>query len=203
MLLDKKIRLEGTRRERVVKALEMAGWYKGRSVDITAAENYYEKLDLVFYENAKKFFREYYGLAGHWWIDREYKIDQAADFEFILVPDDDYLTAKDLMFDDEDYKIPSDYYINIERTALEKFVYAGIIGYYYPARVWIGESGKIYATHEYDFDVHVYDSVIDLIEWELARQDFDYVTVQTDIIITEKPWEPPVPFSEKYRFKQL
>ena len=50
----------------------------------------------------------------------------------------------------------------------------GMIGYYYPATVWIGGSNKIYTFHDYDEIVHVYDNIVDLIlydfkdEWESA-----------------------------------
>lgn len=47
--------------------------------------------------------------------------------------------------------------------------------YYYPARVWIGESGIIYATHDYEDDVLVFDSIVELIKYELQNYDFSSV----------------------------
>ena len=58
MVLNKKTHLEGPRRERIIKALEMAGWYCGRSVDIAEVENYYESCGVGLHESARKFFRE-------------------------------------------------------------------------------------------------------------------------------------------------
>ena len=75
--------------------------------------------------------------------------------------------------------------------------------YCYPSEVWIGESGKIYSTHEYDNVVHSYDSVVGLIEWALRMQTFDYVTIQKELDLTEEQWLPPVYLSDKYRFNGL
>ena len=190
MLLNTLVHLEGTRKERVVKALEMAGWYSGRCVDISGVESYYNECGVELNEGARRFFREYYGLAEHWWIDRDSKPNQAADFEFSPMPNGDGSQPKDYMFDDRDYELPSEDYLNISQIANEHFVLVGSIGYYYPAEVWIGESGRIYATHEYDMVVHSFATVVDLIEWELAKQAFDCVTIQKELVIDKKPWEP-------------
>ena len=178
MLLNKMVKLEGTRHERIIKSLEMAGWYPGRYVDISEVEDYYKKCEVELNEGARRFFREYSGLAEDWWIDRHYKLNQAADFEFSPMPCEDYLEPKDFMFDDRYYKVPSEEFVSVEKiSAGEHFVFSAHIGYYYPARVWIGESGKFYTTHEYDFVAHSYDSIVELIEWELEKQVFDYVTI--------------------------
>ena len=203
MLLNTKVLLEGTQPERVIKALEMAGWYSGRSVDISEVESYYEENGVELNDGARRFFREYYGLAEHWWIDRDSKPNQAADFEFSPMPNGDSLRPNDYLFDDKDYELPSEDYLSVSQIANEHFVLVGSIGYYYPAEVWIGESGKIYSTHEYDNVVHSYDSVVGLIEWELRMQTFDYVTIQKELDLTEEQWLPPVYLSDKYRFKGL
>ena len=203
MLLNKMVRLEGTRQERVLKALEMAGWYNGRSADISEVESYYKEIGVELSDGARSFFREYYGLAGHWWIDRDSEPNQAADFEFSPMPNGNSLQPKDYMFDDRDYTLPSGDYLAVSQLANEHFVLAGSIGYYYPAEVWIGESGRIYSTHEYDMAVRFYDSAADLIVWELGKQTFDYVTIQKELDSTEKQWLPPVYFPDKYRFKGL
>ena len=203
MLLNKMVRLEGTRQERALKALEMAGWYYGRSADISEVEGYYQKNGVALNDGARSFFREYYGLAEHWWIDRDSQPNQAADFEFSLMPNGDSLQPNDYMFDDRDYKLPSAHYLAVSQIANEHFVLVGSIGYYYPAEVWIGESGRIYSTHEYDMVVHFYDSIVDLIVWELKKQTFDYITVQQELDLTEKQWLPTVDFPDKYRFEGL
>jgi len=111
MLLNKMVRLEGTRQERVIEALEMAGWYSGRCVDISEVESFYKENGVELNDGARRFFREYHGLAEHWWIDRDSKPNQAADFEFSPMPNGDM--PKDYMFDDRDYKLPSEDYLTV------------------------------------------------------------------------------------------
>ena len=186
MLLHEKVRLQGSKRERVIKALELAGWYPGRSVDITKVERYYEKCGVELNEGARRFFREYHGLAESWWIDNDYKPNTASDFSFEPVPNGDYLQPKDFMFDGADYKVPSEEFVAIEQLAGEPVVYVGDIGYYYPARVWVSESGKIYATHEYDSAVHSFAAIADLVEWELSKQELAYITITNEQLTKEE-----------------
>jgi hypothetical protein len=178
MILNKKVKLEGSRRERIILALEMAGWYKDRSIDITESENYYKACGVELLESGQRFLREFRGLADKWYINTDYRPNYGEDFVFSTEPHSSHLTVKDHMYDDADYKVLSEKYINIQGVAKEAFVYVGEIGYYYPAEVWIGESGRIYATHEYDNNIHTFESVFDLIEWELSKYTFDCIEVR-------------------------
>lgn len=67
------------------------------------------------------------------------------------------------MYYDCDYKIESDAYKAARAYAGEHIVMVGKIGYYYPACVWIGDSGKLYCTHDYDDAVMEFDFVASLI----------------------------------------
>ena len=174
---NKRVRLKGNRRERVIKSLEMAGWYSGRSVDITEVENFYDSCGVQLLASTKEFFREFYGLAEDWWIDWKYKPNTSSNFSFTPEPDKISSRLKYEMFGSSNESISSGSLFQIQGIAMEQIVYVGEIGYYYPARVWIGESGKIYTTHEYDKEIHVYNSIIDLIEWELSMKDFEYITI--------------------------
>ena len=58
---------------------------------------------------------------------------------------------------------------NVEQFAEEPVVYIGDIGYYYPAFVYIGVSGKIYTAHDYDEIIRCYKSVP-----EMLRYDFNH-----------------------------
>ena len=176
-MLNTRITLEGSRQERIIKMLEVAGWHPGRSVDITAVESYYETCEVPLCESARCFFREFYGLAENWWVDQEYKPNVSNDFFFSPEPSG-YLEIKDHMFDDADYKMPSTDFIRVENLANEPFVYIGSIGYNYPAETWIGESGKIYATHEYDEIAHVFNNIVELIDWELSKHKIDFVMIR-------------------------
>lgn len=54
----------------------------------------------------------------------------------------------------------------------------GEIGYYYPAHMWIGNSGLICCTHDYEDDVKKYDSIVELILNELLLHDFGSVVIK-------------------------
>ena len=187
MILNKKTKLEGTRRERIIKALEMAGWFVGRQVDISVVEGYYQSKNVQLHQKALEFFREFYGLAENWYLGKDPNLSMGSHFEFVLIP---HRYSRDDDLDVENWGDWSEY-INVKKVAKEKVVLVGDIGYYYPASVWIGESGKIYATHDYDSEVYIFDSVVDLIEHELRMNDFDYVTITayTTVITSQSQYE--------------
>lgn len=167
----------GSKREQIYRILKLAGWYENREINIVKAERYYKSNKIDMYDSMKAFFREFYGIADSWYIKVD-NPDHAADFEFILFPDyEDYLDIRDYMFDDAEYKIFSQEYKDVYSYAKEEFALIGIIGYYYPARVWMGKSGKVYATHEYDDGVKEFSSIFELIEDELDGIEIDTVMV--------------------------
>ena len=43
----------------------------------------------------------------------------------------------------------------------------GIIGYYYPATVYVAENGMLYCVHEYESDVRVFADVEEILAYEL------------------------------------
>ena len=43
----------------------------------------------------------------------------------------------------------------------------GIIGYYYPATVYVAENGMLYCVHEYESDVRVFADVEEVLAYEL------------------------------------
>ena len=189
MLLNKKVKLEGSRRERIILALKMAGWYEGRSIDISDSETHFKKCGIQLLESGKKFLKEFRGLAEKWYITRNYSENIGEDFSFYTEPYYNLTkkghTADNIkhhMYRDANCKIPTEDFINIQKVTHESFVYIASIGYYYPADVWIGESGKLYTTHEYDFEVHTFNSIVDLIEWELEKEVFDYIYICKSLI---------------------
>ena len=82
------------------------------------------------------------------------------------------------MYDDSVYILESDEYKSVKAFSKEYVVMVGEIGYYYPARVWIGNSGTIYCTHDYEDDVRKFDSVIQLILHELFNHDLESVAMK-------------------------
>ena len=172
-----RIKLFGSKREKIYTMLRLAGWYENRKVDISKAESYYKSIDLEMFDSVKAFYREFYGIAEDWYIKVE-DINWAPDFEFMLFPFENVnFGIKDYMFDDAEYKILSLGYKNVLSLAKEECVIIGNIGYYYPARVWMDKRGNFYTTHEYSDDVKVFASVIELIEDELSCVELDTVMI--------------------------
>lgn len=82
------------------------------------------------------------------------------------------------MYENERYEVYSTAYEEVLNLANENVVFMGEIGYYYPARVWIGEDGKLYTTHEYDNKVHSFSSLVELILDELAFHEMQSVLIK-------------------------
>ena len=60
----------------------------------------------------------------------------------------------------------------VDRTYENDINYIGQIGYYYEGNVWIGKSGKFYSIHEYEDTIRVFNSIWELLEWELSCHEF-------------------------------
>lgn len=178
-MLTERSLLQGDKTERINQALRKAGWFPGRKTDISAVLNYYRKYNIELGSQAVSFFEEYYGIASQWYIEVT-NLEYGADFEFELFPYPIQFKTDivDFMYDDSDYKMESEEYRNVKAYAKEHIVMAGEIGYYYPARVWIGNSGTIYCTHEYEDDVLKFDSVLQLIHYELLNHDLESVAMK-------------------------
>lgn len=178
-MLEKRIFLKGNKTERVCQALRIAGWFPGRKVDISPVLRYYEKWDIALSPKAISFFQEYYGIASQWYIETT-NLEHSADFNFHLFPylEDFSEEIVDFMYDDYDCRLDSDEYKNAKAYSGESIVMAGEIGDYYPARVWIGDSGMIYCTHEYEDDVKEFHSIVQLILDELKCHDFESVAMK-------------------------
>lgn len=173
--MSERLALVGDMKQKVFQALKYAGWYSGRKIDTAEIEDYYSKFGIVLSDKAKDFFCEYYGIMSWWYIEVT-NLEYCADFEFRLFPyPKQYnIDVVDFMYDDAEYSIKSEEYESILNLTPgpNNMVMVGEIGYYYPARVWIGECGKLYATHDYEDDVLVFDSLIDLIEYEVQGHSF-------------------------------
>ena len=69
----------------VYKRQEYAGWYEGRSVDMSIAEKYDADHGVPMMKTTQRFYRKYFGLCGEWYLAQK-KLKWAADFEFALFP---------------------------------------------------------------------------------------------------------------------
>ena len=173
MTLEQKVILSGDKSERIRQAMEYAGWFPGRNVDITEVEKYYSNIGIKLFPKALNFFREFYGIETRWGIDTK-----GLNFDFNLFPYSGVDDLKDYIFEDSDCTIYSEDYKYVQDTANEKIVLLGIIGYYYPAIVWIGESGCLYVDHDYDIKIRVFDDIFDFIEFELEGKKMQVVYME-------------------------
>lgn len=179
-MLTERTFLQGDKTEKIYQVLRKAGWFYGRRVDISSVLDYYQKRNIELSPQAISFFQEYYGIASRWYIEVT-NLEHGADFEFQLFPypKEFRQDVRDFMYDDSDYKIETDEYRNAKAYSNEYIVMIGEIGYYYPARVWIGDSGTIYCTHEYEDNVIKFDSVVQLIHYELLSHDLESIAMKS------------------------
>lgn len=178
-MLEERLLLKGDKTERIYQSLRKAGWFPERKVDISSVLEYYKKWNIELNPQAISFFREYYGIASQWYIEVT-NLEWAADFDFQLFPypRNFHVDIVDFMYDDSVYILESDEYKSVKAFSKEYVVMVGEIGYYYPARVWIGNSGTIYCTHDYEDDVRKFDSIIQLILHELFNHDLESVAMK-------------------------
>lgn len=92
-------------------------------------------------EAVKRFYRRYFGLCCQWYLDQK-NMDWAVDFEFVLFP---FLIngIKNHLVDAFFQDMSGCELAEIEQAAGQKCQPIGLIGYYYPAEVWISEHGKL------------------------------------------------------------
>lgn len=84
-MIKERISLTGDLKSKVKQLMVYAGWYEGRSVDISIAEKYYADHGVPMMETTQRFYRKYFGLCCRWYLDQK-NTEWAADFEFGLFP---------------------------------------------------------------------------------------------------------------------
>ncbi len=163
--MTKRVLLNGTNDEKIMTCLRTAGWYEGRSIDISEIMEFYTANGVTLSESVKGFLQEYYGIATGWFFNEPEgaSLNRAPDIYFTLYPGND---RWDNEYMDED---SVEFLQDVGAFAGEPVVYIGDIGNYYPGFVYIGVSGKIYTAHDYDDIIHCYDSVP-----EMLRYDFEH-----------------------------
>ena len=172
-----RIPISGDLGSKVKQLMEYAGWYEGRSVDISIAEKYYADHGVPMMKTTQRFYRKYFGLCCEWYLAQK-KLKWAADFEFALFP---YLVngIKNHLEDAYFRDMSGCELAEIEQAAGEKCQPIGHIGYYYPAEVWISEYGKLYAKYEYQDEIECFSDIFALIERELKKCTIDSVAMKT------------------------
>ncbi len=84
-MTKERIPISGDLKSKVKQLMEYAGWYEGRSVDISIAEQYYANHGVPMMKTTQRFYRKYFGLCCQWYLAQK-KLKWAADFQFALFP---------------------------------------------------------------------------------------------------------------------
>ena len=84
-MIKERTLISGDLKSKVKQLMEYAGWYEGRKVDISIAEQYYADHGVPMMKTVQRFYRKYFGLCCEWYLAQK-KLNWAADFEFALFP---------------------------------------------------------------------------------------------------------------------
>lgn len=159
------LRSEIKKREQMTLLLKKSGWYQGRQVDISGFEQLCKEQGIELFDSAKKFLEEFMG------------IDNYVEFKYIHPCGNIGECSNDYTFNfrtSPNEKIYQQQYQKILDFIEEDCFYLGESGYYYPAAVVIGRSGKLYFKHDYNNKVQVFNNLIDSMLREL--DDMDIIT---------------------------
>jgi hypothetical protein len=137
----------------VFTILDLAGWYKGRDVDIEEIESYYKKNNYPLYEAPKVFFREFYGLPNQFCFACKYPTKD----KWSIGGNELYFdtsTSNGLFDFESDMDIQE---FETEKSLVAKhepegFTPVAFCGYHLGGTLWVGNSGKIYRTYYYSSD---------------------------------------------------
>ena len=67
-MIKERIPISGDLKSKVKQLMEYAGWYEGRSVDISIAEQYYADHGVPMMKTTQRFYRKYFGLCCEWYL---------------------------------------------------------------------------------------------------------------------------------------
>ena len=67
-MTKERIPISGDLKSKVKQLMEYAGWYEGRSVDISTPEQYYADHGVPMMKTTQRFYRKYFGLCCEWYL---------------------------------------------------------------------------------------------------------------------------------------
>ncbi len=134
--------------------LQLAGWYKGRNVDISEVETHFNKINIKLNNASRAFYREFFGLPSGFYFkyknpEKEKWMIGGNELEF------DTSTSNGICdFEDEEEKLG----FEIEKALVEKHEPNGAVpvadcGFHLGGTLWVGNSGKIYNTYYYAHEI--------------------------------------------------
>ena len=69
-MIKERISLSGDLKDKVKQLMQYAGWYEGRKVDISIAEQYYSERGIEMMKTTKRFYQKYFGLCCEWFFSK-------------------------------------------------------------------------------------------------------------------------------------
>ena len=166
--------LEGTLRERIIKMMEIAGDNENNRWKISSIKESYKRAKVNLYPTAEKFISRYAYLFSAMSPTFKYEVE-CTRFYFDCYDSIDEITDQvellkkatfDTMSPNTGYNF-SKIYLKVKEKALCNITAVGRFGYFPASTLYVGENGKLYATKGDINDIRVYNSVVDLLEYEL------------------------------------
>ena len=167
-------KLEGSLRERIIKMMEIAGDKENNKWKISTIKESYNRAKVNLYPTAEKFISRYAYLFSAMSPTFKYEVD-CTRFYFDCYDsiDEDTDQVELLRKATFDTTLPntgfnfSKIFLKVKEKALCNITAVGRFGYFPASTLYVGENGKLYATKDDINDIRVYDTVVDLLEYEL------------------------------------
>ncbi len=134
--------------------LVLAGWHKGRNVDISEIEAHLNKNNIELNDASRAFCREFFGLpCGFYFKFRNPEKEKWMIGGYELAFD---TSIANRIFDFENEEDKLDF--EVEKALVEKHEPKGAVpvadcGFHLGGTLWVGESGKIYNTYYYAHEI--------------------------------------------------
>lgn len=176
-MIKERIALSGDLKLKIMSCMHYANYYEGRAVDITIVQQYFAQHGHPMLKSTARFYRKFFGLCCEWYLDFT-NLKAAADFEFALFP---YLIngIKDHLADAYFRDMNGESLAQIEQLAQQRCQGIGLIGYYYPAEIFISEHSMLYAKYEYQEEIECFPDIFALLERELRQCKLNAVAMKS------------------------
>ncbi len=166
--------LDGSLRERIIQMMKIAGDDEKNRWKISSIKESYKRAKVNLYPIAEKFIIRYAYLFSAMFPTFKYEVDCTRFFFDCYDSADENSNQVELLKKATfDITLPntgynfSKIYLKIREKALCNITAVGRFGYFPASTLYIGENGKLYATKDNINDIRVYDSIVDLLEYEL------------------------------------
>ncbi|MGM0125222.1 hypothetical protein IGI37_002620 [Enterococcus sp. AZ194] len=147
-----------TRKQQIKIILQFCGWNSTRKIaSIKSVLAYFRNKKFEVNEPIERWLQTYFEINSVVYIGRDDLYDGQPVYQFVY---QFTLEQSELVENTQDFK-------DILQFSQEQCLPLGTFGYYYDGVVAIGLSGTLYIKHDYSEDVAKFDSMTDLISYEL------------------------------------